>query len=100
MMDPKTTPVLLPADALLRTLSEHSGVQVTTVRKVLAALDATVGDVLFAGHAVRLPGLGTFEPRDVPAREGNMGGKTWSKPAGRKVVFKPLKALRDRLSKG
>ena len=97
-MDPKTTSNLLPADVLLRTLSDLSGAQQATVRKVLAALDAAVTAALEDGHAVRLPGLGTLEPRDVPAREGRMGGKAWTKPAGRKAVFKAAKALRDRLS--
>jgi DNA-binding protein HU-beta len=98
MTDPNITPAAMPADALLRALSEHSGAQQATVRKVLAALDAAVGDALFRGQAVRLPGLGILEPRAVPAREGVSLGNAWSKPAHRKVVFKPAKSLRDRIA--
>jgi DNA-binding protein HU-beta len=98
MTDPNTTPSVMPADALLRRLSEHTGVTQADVRKVLSALEDAAGDVLFAGEAVRLPGIGILEPRAVPAREGVSLGKAWSKPAGRKVVFKPAKALRDRIA--
>ncbi len=94
-MTETTTPSVIPADALLRTLSERTGVPQASVRKVLAALEDAVGDALFRGHAVRIPGLGTLEPRAVPAREGVSLGKAWAKPAHRKVVFKAAKALRD-----
>ena len=98
MTDPKTTPAITPADDLLRAISGESGISQAAAREVLAALAEVCGAALSVGAAVRIPGIGTLEPRAVPAREGTMGGKAWSKPAGRKVVFKPAKALRDRIA--
>lgn len=98
MTDPKTTPSAVPADELLSAIADLSGVSQANARKVLRAFVDVCGDVLFRGDDVRIQGLGTFEPRAVPAREGVSLGKAWSKPAGRKVVFKPAKALRDRIA--
>jgi nucleoid DNA-binding protein len=95
MNDPKMT---VSTDEVVRAIADLSGVSQADARKVLRALVDVCGDALFRGADVRVQGLGTFEPRAVPAREGSMGGKAWTKPAHRKVVFKPAKALRDRIA--
>jgi DNA-binding protein HU-beta len=95
MNDPKMT---VSTDEVVRAIADLSGVSQAGARKVLRGLVDVCGDVFFRGDDVRIQGLGTFEARAVPAREGVSLGKAWSKPAHRKVVFKPAKALRDRIA--
>ena len=94
----ETTPSAVSADKLIRSIAGHCNTTQATAREMLESLEVVITAALVDGRAVRLPGLGTFEPREVPAREGTMGGKAWSKPATRKVVFKASKALRDRIA--
>lgn len=63
--------------------------------QLLVGLFDDIGFSLAAGQEVHLAGFGTFKVQDTAARAGNGAFGPWSKPAGRKVVFKPAKALKD-----
>ena len=63
---------------------------------VTAALDAITA-ALKAGDKVQLIGFGTFEVKEVAAREGRnpKTGETITIPAGKKPSFSASKALKD-----
>ena len=63
---------------------------------VNATFDAIAG-ALKAGDKVQLIGFGTFEVKDVAAREGRnpKTGETITIPAGKKPAFSASKALKD-----
>lgn len=63
---------------------------------VNAALDAITA-ALKAGDKVQLIGFGTFEVKEVAAREGRnpKTGETITIPAGKKPSFSASKALKD-----
>ena len=68
--------------------------------KALDAFIAAVTDALKAGDKISLVGFGTFEVKDVPAKEG-INPATGAKiqiPASKKPVLKFGKALKDEIN--
>ena len=63
---------------------------------VVAAIDA-VTIALKEGDKVQLSGFGTFETKDVPAREGRnpMTGEAIQIAASKKISFSAFKGLKD-----
>ena len=73
-----------------------------TKARAKAMVDALRDDIvqnLLAGKRVNLFGLGTFEVRDTKAKVGRnpKTGESIQIPAGRKVVFKAAKGLKDQM---
>ena len=68
-----------------------------------AAVNATfaaIANALKAGDKVQLIGFGTFEVKDVAAREGRnpQTGAAITIPASKKAAFSASKALKDQLN--
>ncbi len=80
---------------LIATIAEQDGLPRKQVERVLDGLIEAMRCHLATGQEVRLPGLGNFKVQPVPARSGTSAvGGAWSKPAGRRVVFRPAQALK------
>ena len=68
-----------------------------------AAVNATfaaIANALKAGDKVQLIGFGTFEVKDVAAREGRnpKTGEAIAIPAAKKAAFSASKALKDQIN--
>ncbi len=65
------------------------------------SLSSVIAYYLSEGEDVSLPGLGKFTVKNTTARKGRnpATGEAIEIPAGRKVVFKPSKNLKDNLVK-
>ena len=61
-------------------------------------------DILQSGETLFIGSLGKFEIKDVPARtmkylKGDNVGQQYIRPAYKKIVFKPSKAFKDKVTK-
>ena len=108
---PKVTPSIKPVkDALTRTsltalLAEQTGVDATSVKAVLAALDgAILGSVHKKGaQSFTLPGLLKIEVQKIPAKPKRKGINPFTKqeqvfaakPATVRIKARALKKLKD-----
>ncbi len=81
----------------IKSISEKAGLSQKDTVAVYDALVATVTETLKAGDKIQLVGFGTFELKDVPAKEG-VNPQTGAKvaiPASKKPVLKFGKAYKD-----
>ncbi len=64
------------------------------------SLSSIIAYYLSEGEDVSLPGIGKFTVKETAARKGRnpATGEAIEIPAGRKVVFKPSKSLKDALN--
>lgn len=78
----------------------ETGLDVNSVNAVLAAIRKVTTDALVNNDTVQIYGLGTFERKDKPEREGynNLTKKPFHTPASTTVVLKPSKKLLDKLN--
>ncbi|MBL0312085.1 MAG: HU family DNA-binding protein [Holophagaceae bacterium] len=80
-------------------LAESHDLTKAKAKAVIDSLRDDVVAVLLSGNRVNLFGLGTFEVRDTKPKMGRnpKTGEKISIPAGRKVVFKVAKGLKDQM---
>ena len=88
----------LPAGELIRDLARATGHSQNEIRAILEALEVIVIRQIRTGRGARFPHLGTFDVRDTPARTRTVFGKRVEVPAGRRVVFRAGKQVKDVLS--
>lgn len=82
---------------LIAALAENSGQTKLATTAVLEALENFAFTTLRAGGDFTLTGIGKFSTKATAERNGisPATGQPYSKPAGRKVVFKVTKSLKD-----
>lgn len=81
-------------------LSEGTGLSKTQISSVLYVLDALITSELARGEPIKLPGIGTFEPRETgprTARNPRTGAEV-DVPAKTRVVFTPSATLKNHLN--
>jgi DNA-binding protein HU-beta len=94
-----TKPDTLGIPELSTTLAESYDLTKARSKALLDSLRDEIVSTLLAGNRVNIFGLGTFEVRATKEKTGR-NPKTGEKiqiPAGRKVVFKVSKGLKDQL---
>jgi DNA-binding protein HU-beta len=98
---PKTTakPETLSIAELAASLADAQDLSKARAKAIIDGLRDQIVETLLTGNRVSLFGLGTFEVRPTKAKMGR-NPKTGEKieiPAGRKVVFKVAKGLKDQM---
>ena len=94
-----TKPETLSIAELAASLAEGQDLSKARAKAIIDTLRDHMVETLLAGNRVSLFGLGTFEVRATKAKMGR-NPKTGEKieiPAGRKVVFKVAKGLKDQM---
>lgn len=83
-------------------VAKDAGLDTAAVERVIKQLPQTLAEALNGGDRVRLNGLGVFEPKANPAREGRnpRTGEAMTIQASRSVKFRPAKPLKDALNGG
>ncbi len=86
---------------LIAAVSMRTGLSKKDTEKTLTALIDVLGSTMEAGDKVQLAGFGTFETKDREARTGRNPhtGESIPIPAARVPVFKPGKALKEKVDK-
>ena len=81
--------------------AERAGVDKREAERLVSALIDTVSHTLEQGESVVLTGFGTFEVRQRQAKVGRdpRTKKPINIPATQVPVFRPSKALKDRVAK-
>ena len=80
-------------------IAESHDITKARAKAIMDDLRNSIVSSLLAGHKVSIFGLGTYEVRATKAKVGR-NPKTGEKiniPAGRKVVFKAVKGLKDQM---
>ena len=82
---------------LIAAVAEKAELSKKDADKAVAAVFAAIEDALKAGDKVQLIGFGTFEVKDVAAREGRnpKTGEVIKIDACKKPAFSASKALKD-----
>jgi len=82
---------------LIAILSEKTGSSKVDVLRFMDALEQTIREELAGGGELTLASTGKFKVKDTAARNGRnpKTGETVLIPAKRKVVFTPVKSLKD-----
>ena len=82
---------------LIAILSEKTCSSKVDVLRFMDALEQTIREELVNGGELTLASTGKFKVKDTAARNGRnpKTGETVLIPAKRKVVFTPIKALKD-----
>lgn len=82
---------------LIDGLADDSGQTKLATTAVLEALENMVADLLSQGTEVTIPGIVKISTKATEARVGRnpATGVPINIPAGRKIVFKALKSLKD-----
>lgn len=82
-------------------VAERAGVDKREAERLVSALIDTVSHTLEQGESVVLTGFGTFEVRQRQAKVGRdpRTKKPINIPATQVPVFRPSKALKDRVAK-
>ncbi len=99
MSKTETKPETLSIAELAASLAEGQDLSKARAKAIIDTLRDQVVETLLTGNRVSLFGLGTFEVRATKAKMGR-NPKTGEKieiPAGRKVVFKVAKGLKDQM---
>ena len=94
-----TQPETLGIPELSASLAEAHDLTKARAKAILDSLRDEIVQALLAGKRVNLFGLGTYEVRATKEKMGR-NPKTGEKiaiPAGRKVVFKVAKGLKDQM---
>ena len=84
-------------DQLMREVSTRTGLPFKDTKLTVETLVNAMRDHLVDGDRVKLGGLGFFELRETAARTGRnpQTGEKMEIAARVRVVFKPIKALKD-----
>jgi nucleoid DNA-binding protein len=99
MSKTSSKPETLGIPELAATMAESHDLTKARAKAMLDGLRDEIVQSLLAGKRVNVFGLGTFEVRATKAKMGR-NPKTGEKieiPAGRKVVFKTAKGLKDQM---
>ena len=82
---------------LVNVITAETEIPKKTVEAIVAATFNSITNALKEGDKVQLIGFGTFEVKDVAAREGRnpLTGETISIEASKKPSFSAAKALKD-----
>lgn len=85
---------------LISAAAEKAGLSKKDTEKALSAILDTVSETMAAGDKVSLVGFGVFDIKDRPARTGRnpRTKEAIEIPAARLPVFKPGKALKDKVA--
>ncbi|MBU2550568.1 MAG: HU family DNA-binding protein [Proteobacteria bacterium] len=83
-------------------ISRETGLSKADANRFLNAVFQTISTEVRAGGKVTLAPIGTFSPKETPARPGRnpRTGETIEVPAQRTVKFKPAPPLVDLLNEG
>lgn len=94
-----TKPTTIGLMELSARLADRHDLSKARAKAILDDLRDHVVETLLEGQRVNLFGLGTFEVRDTKAKMGRnpKTGESIAIPAGRKVVFKVAKGLKDQM---
>ena len=94
-----TKPETLGIPELSASLAEAHDLTKARAKAILDSLRDEIVQALLAGKRVNLFGLGTYEVRATKEKMGRnpKTGESIKIPAGRKVVFKAAKGLKDQL---
>ena len=86
---------------LIAAVAEKAEISKKDAEKAVKAFTDAVAEELAKGGKVQLVGLGNFEFRERPAREGRnpRTGETMTIAASKTPKFKPGKALKDEINK-
>ena len=84
---------------LVDKIADLTGLPKTKVASVYDEMFDFIGDALAKGDKVSVPGFGTFQVSERPAREGRnpATGKKIKIAASKSIKFKVSKTLKDRL---
>jgi nucleoid DNA-binding protein len=99
MNKPSTKPETLGIPELASRMAESNDLTKARAKSILDALRDDIVKTLLSGSRVNIFGLGTFEVRATKEKMGR-NPKTGEKiaiPAGRKIVFKTAKGLKDQM---
>ena len=99
MAKTSSKPDTLGIAELAANLAEAQDLSKARAKSILDGVRDHMVETLLAGNRVNLYGLGTFEVRATKEKMGR-NPKTGEKiqiPAGRKVVFKAAKSLKDQM---
>ncbi len=93
----RTATVGIPELAI--TIADHNDITRTSAKAILDSLRDEIVQSVLAGKRVTLFGLGIFEVRATKAKMGRnpRTGETIQIPAGRKLVFKVAKGIKEKL---
>ncbi|MBU6149381.1 MAG: HU family DNA-binding protein [Verrucomicrobia bacterium] len=93
----KISPQSLARKELIRYIVQEAMGHEEWGRKVLEIVLAGIKKSLKEGNTVRFLGFGTFSVRDVAARKGKhpITGAIFQIPAGKKLMFKASKDLKE-----
>ena len=94
-----TKPETLGIPELAANLAEHHDLTKAKAKAIIDSLRDNVVATLLGGNRVNVLGLGTFEVRATKEKMGRnpKTGESIKIPAGRKVVFKVSKGLKDQM---
>ena len=86
---------------LINAVAEKAELSKKDAEKAVSAVLEGITDALISGEKVQLVGFGTFEVRDLAAREGKnpATGETIQIEATKVPAFKAGKALKDAVAK-
>lgn len=86
---------------LVETVAAKAGLTKTAAESALDAMVGAINDALADGEKVAIPGFGTFEVKDRPARTGRnpRTGETMEIAARKAPGFKPATALKNGVSR-
>lgn len=78
-------------------LAKKNGLSLPYAEKVLNAVLDSMEDGLFRDGRVMLPGIGSFEVREIAPRRGRnpATGEEIQIPATKTIRFRPAKAIKD-----
>jgi len=93
--------LLLTKTDLVAQVAEKVTLKKKDVEKAVNAVFASIQDALANGEKAQFVGFGTFEVKQRKARKGRnpQTGKVINIPAAQVPVFKPGKALKEKIAK-
>jgi nucleoid DNA-binding protein len=99
MAKANSKPETLGIAELAANLAEAQDLSKARAKSILDGIRDHVVDTLLSGSRVNFYGLGTFEVRATKEKMGRnpKTGESIKIPAGRKVVFKTAKGLKDQM---
>lgn len=86
---------------LLKEISHKTGLKRDDSKKALDAIFETITEAMVNGEKVQIMGFGSFEARNTKERMGVNPQNPTERlviPAGKKVYFKPSKALKETIN--
>ncbi len=84
---------------LIKAVADKAEVSTRDAEAVIDGVIDLITDALVAGESVKLSGFGVFEKKERAARTGTnpANGSKIEIPASKNAVFKPSKALKEKI---